>query len=138
MKYYNEYEFCENYVETMYHMLTLKIDEINTIEHSREDMLTEAYKIADVNRRNFEIESINQSCDTMIIELLIELKSEFPELFKVGFNRLYDILTRYSDYAKRFNMKVPQSNSNLTISDYYGNYKKALQNIERIKSVKTK
>jgi len=134
MKYYTEYEFCENYVETMINIINVSEDEKNLIEETRNDELIEASSIADERERTVRIAFINQFYNDQLIDLLSVIQRENPNVFSAGFRRLYDILIRYSVYALRISMKVPTKDINLTIRDYYDNYLKALLNMERIKA----
>lgn len=138
---YTEFEFCENYVLTFLSLINTKKEDLELIEETRNEVLSEASNFSNNSAPHIisdqERNRINQSFDRLIVDLLLQIKGEYPEVYQVAISRLDDILKRYKVYALRIGMKVPEGLV-LQLQDYYMNYLRALNNMRKLNAMQKK
>lgn len=131
----NEAQFCEDYIVRfilMYNVIDKEeLEELESTKALKEDSIFRMSLQPDDEDRMLDI--IDKEYEQAIGKLIDELKTQYPQVIGETIMQLNGLLIQNQQVAAKLGLRVPQSISQALPSlDYYNNYKKCFDNLQKL------
>lgn len=130
-----EAKFCEDYIVRfllMYNVIDKEeLEELESTKALKEDSIFRMSLQPDDEDRMLDI--IDKEYEQAIGKLIDELKTQYPQVIGETIMQLNKLLIQNPQVAAKLGLRVPQSISQgLPSLDYYNNYKKCFDNLQKL------
>ncbi len=131
----NEAQFCEDYIVRfilMYNVIDKEeLEELESTKALKEDSIFRMSLQPDDEDRMLDI--IDKEYEQAIGKLIDELKTQYPQVIGETIMQLNKLLIQNQQVAAKLGLRVPQSISQALPSlDYFHNYEKCLDNLQKL------
>ena len=131
----NEAQFCEDYIVRfilMYNVIDKEeLEELESTKALKEDSIFRMSLQPDDEDRMLDI--IDKEYEQAIGKLIDELKTQYPQVIGETIMQLNKLLIQNPQVAAKLSLRVPQSISQALPSlDYFHNYEKCLDNLQKL------
>lgn len=131
----NEAQFCEDYTVRfilMYNIIDKdELEEIESVKAMKEDSIYQMMLTPEKEKPM--LETIEKEYEESIGKLLDEIRRNYPSVINETIMQLNGLLIQNPQVAAKLGLRVPQSISQCLPSlDYYNNYKKCFDNLQKL------
>lgn len=131
----NEAKFCEDYTVRfilMYNIIDKdELEDIETTKAMKEDSIYQMMLTPEKEKPM--LETIEKEYEDSIVKLIDEIRSNYPGVINQTIMQLNGLLIQNPQVAAKLGLRVPQSISQgLPSLDYYNNYKKCFDNLQKL------
>lgn len=131
----SESKFCEDYTVQfllMYNVIDKdELEEIESIKRIREDSVYQLMLAPEMEKSM--LDSIDVEYEQSIGKLLDGLRTNYPRIISETIMQLNDLLIKNQVTAAKLGLRVPPSTTQALPSlDYYHNYEKCVDNLQKL------